>query len=120
MGLRGGCIAAVMIMNQDKVWGLERPMLAVLKDYDAAARYIYMLVLIGAIFTTALGNGFGAVKWLEDKVKGNSLWIKIIFLFAAGCTSFFGFSGFVEKIYPLFGYLGLLEMFFITVYWIKK
>lgn len=120
MGLLGVCIGAVMYLNYSQISALEIPMLAVVWDYGKLVKSIYLFVLISAIFTTAVGDGYGAIKWLEEKCGGKAFVIKVMFILMGGLFSMIGFSGFVEKIYPLFGYLGLIEILFIGIYAVNK
>lgn len=120
MALMGACMGAVLYIHYETVKGLEIPMLAIVGKYHSIIKNIYIFMLLAAIFTTAVGNGFGAVKWLESKLSVNPYFIKLLFLAVAGGMSWIGFSGFVGKLYPLFGFIGLLELFFIMWYGLKS
>lgn len=120
MGILGICIGAVMYLHYDEIRFLEIPMMKVIWDYGAMIKGLYLFLLVAAIFTTAVGNGYGAIKWLEEKWGGGGFMIKIIFIVMGGVFSVVGFSGFVERIYPLFGYLGLIEILFIGIYVVNR
>lgn len=116
MGLLGACIGGVIYINYNTVKNLELPMFAIINNYGGLIRFMYTLMLLAAIFTTAVGNGFGAIKWIEGKTNMSGIIIKILFIIVSAGASFIGFSGFVGRFYPLFGYLGLIEMGVIA-YW---
>lgn len=116
MGLLGLCIGGVMAIYYEQIRNLEIPMLAVIWNYGKMVQGCYLFLLISAIFTTAIGNGYGAIKWLEEKTGGGGIALRLGFISLGGMFSIVGFSGFVERIYPLFGYLGLIELLFIGIY----
>lgn len=113
MALIGICIGTVLFMHYENVKNLEIPMLAIIDKYSIQIKYIYIFMLLAAIFTTAIGNGFGAICWIQTKLNWNGYIIKLLFLMLAGVVSFIGFSGFVGKLYPLFGIIGIIEILFI-------
>lgn len=120
MCLLGICIGAVMYIHYEEIKLLEIPMMAVVAKYSIVMRWIYIFMLISAILTTAVGNGFGAIKWLEEKFNVRGVKIKVLFLCGSAMFSMIGFSGFVERIYPLFGYLGLIQILFISLYFLNR
>lgn len=109
----GLCIGTVLFLHYENVKELEIPMLAIIDKYSIQIKYIYIFMLLAAIFTTAIGNGFGAICWIQTKLNWNNYIIKLVFLTLAGFVSFIGFSGFVGKLYPLFGVIGMIEIIFI-------
>ena len=115
MATLGGCIGFVMFLNYDLVKGMDIPLLVIVSKYSNYIQVIYILMLISAIITTAVGNGFGALKWFETKVNIHPMVLKLLFILFAAIFSLFGFSSFVGKIYPLFGYIGLFEIFAILI-----
>ncbi len=119
MAAMGLLIGVVLFVEKNGAFGVDIPMLAVTGKTNSAVNYIYILVLIGAIITTAVGNGYGAVKWVEDKISVNTIVIEGIICFMAFLFSFVGFSKFTDRIYPLFGFLGLVEIFSIFKYFLR-
>lgn len=116
----GGLIGIVLIEEGNSVLNFDIPMLMVLKGRGRVVEFIYIIVLLGAIITTAAANGFGAVKWLEGKVKINRTKIDFALCAVAFGASFLGFGGFTDRIYPVFGILGILEIFYILRFALKK
>ncbi len=89
----------------------EMPILSIVLDYDAL-KYLYVVILLSAIFTTALANGFSLIQNFDEKGK-KRLFVKIFIAFWGICVAKVGFSNFIEKIYPIFGIIGLIEIIFI-------
>lgn len=113
MGILGASIGLVLYLDGTGTEALQLPILKVLETYGQSFRFLYLFMLAAAIFTTAVGNGFGALLWLGEKTSLPPVIWNITLLVAAFLFSFLGFDGFVERVYPLFGYLGLIEIFLL-------
>lgn len=75
-------------------------------------KYLYGIIILGAIVTTAISAGFGFLNNIsKDKIryKRNN---KIICV-SSVLISFVGFSNLVNNIYPVFGILGLVQLILI-------
>lgn len=116
MSVLGIMLGIVLFAEKELAASAEIPILAVIRDKTAILNYIYILVILGAIVTTAVGNGYGAAKWIEYKMQIRPIFIQVGLCLCAVIFSLVGFSGFTDKLYPLFGYLGLLEIFYIFKY----
>ena len=116
----GVFVGVILVLNQHSVQLREIPLLGIIQSYGKEIQYCYIFMLAAAIITTAVGNGFGAIKWLESRCRVNRVFIAALFLVTAYFVSSLGFSGFVEKIYPLFGYLGLLEFGVIIIFFVRN
>ncbi len=112
-------ILAVSIMlplylRFDQVFGLEIPMLGILHEYGDLIRYFYLIILLCAIFTTAVANGFVFIEWVSGKFE-RKLAVTIVVTVFAVVFSHIGFSGFVNVVYPIFGVVGVIQVFSIIV-----
>lgn len=118
MALLGVAVGIALFYAPEDFSNVDIPLLNIVTGYGTYFRSVYIFMLLAAIFTTAVGNGFGALAWLKEKLKRYHIPNKILifaFICASACLSSVGFSDFVGKIYPLFGYLGLIEIFFLSV-----
>lgn len=118
MCILGICMTLPLLVHNSKTFG-EMPMFDIISNYNMFFRYFYILILLAAIFTTAVGNGFAAVEWIHSRFKINPLYIKILVCIFAVIISQAGFSNFVNKVYPLFGYIGIFEIIMILLKPIK-
>lgn len=109
--LLGLCIS-LPLFSCDKIRFSDMPVLSLVLDYGAV-KYIYILILFLAIFTTALANGFSLIRNFDSK-KGGRLFIKIFIAVWGLAAAQIGFSSFIDKVYPVFGIIGLLEGFMIV------
>ena len=78
----------------------------VLQAMSTGAVYIYVPVLIAAMVTTAVSNGYGLVC----ERSNNRLLCIIALCFAAVIFSVFRFSFVVKYFYGLFGFMGIFVM----------
>lgn len=91
---------------------VEIPILAVVKSLNNIVSYTYIITILLAMFTTAISMGWGLIINIEKNQRKRAL----IIIIAAVCFSQIGFSSLVAKIYPLFGYVGLIEIILIFIY----
>lgn len=118
MTLLGLCFALPLLINFDFISGLELPMLGLAHNYGKGIEYFYIFLLLAAIFTTVVSNGFAVIEWLSRRLNINKLIIKIMVTLSGIVIAHIGFSVFVSKAYPFFGYIGLFEIVIIVIFFI--
>ena len=82
-------------------------------DFGQGVEYIFFLVLLAAIFTTAVSNGYGFLTRLCAEFNLSYKSVIAFFMLAAVIVSQVGFSNMVSKLYSLFGYIGIFEVIII-------
>lgn len=88
---------------------LEMPVLYVIGQYFAQFRTIYAFIILCSIYTTAISIGISFLQNVTQNKKSyifTAAFICIIGFLVSG----FGFSNLVKLIYPIFGYLGLIQI----------
>jgi uncharacterized membrane protein YkvI len=115
LSLLGAALLIPLIVNYNSVSAYEIPMMYLVNMYSRHVKAVYMTVLLSAIVTTAVGNGYAFVLWLGGKVNVKKIYIKIFVTVLAVGMSSFGFSSFVGRIYPLFGFIGVLQI--VRIIW---
>ncbi len=130
LSVLGICIFCLLLRNPN-VYMFELPMVEVAKDFGRVCKYIYGGVVGVAIFTSAISAGYG---FLQNEVakrefkrgdvekRQNKYYQKLLLgiCIVAPIISNFGFSTLVSRLYPIFGILGLLQMFLIFLLSIEK
>jgi len=119
LGVLGLCIVMVTLLHYDNVEGLEIPMLGIVFNYGSAIEYIYIFVLMASIFTTAVASGYGFMNRAAVEFNVSYKSILPVFILSSIIIAQIGFSKMVGQIYPLFGYVGLFEVFVILLYFIN-
>lgn len=91
------------------------PIAEVIKDFGASMHIIFLIVVYGEIFTTLIGNVFGISRKMQKLFNLPERWIVLGILLLSFLISQVGFSSLLSFLYPLFGYIGLLILFFMAV-----
>ncbi len=98
---------------------LEMPVVYVVSNMFKIMRYIYGVIILGSIFTTAISLGVSFLQNTAKNKKGYTQ-ISIIMCITSVIISKFGFSNLVSLLYPIFGYLGLIQILRLCVIKISK
>lgn len=98
---------------------LEMPVVYIVSNMFKILRYIYGVIILGSIFTTAISLGVSFLQNTAKNKKGYTQ-ISIIMCITSVIISKFGFSNLVSLLYPIFGYLGLIQILRLCVIKISK
>lgn len=94
---------------------IEMPMVYVIKKRFLNISFVYGFIISSAIFTTAVSIG---VSFLNNVSKNKKDYNKIAFFicFMGVIISNIGFSNLVKVLFPMFGYMGILQILIILKY----
>ena len=101
-------------LNYDTIVNIPIPALGLLRKCEAG-KYVYMMVLLGAMYTTALSNGFGFMHRIQAiwPIKKEILWLGMTVV--ALLVSRMGFADLVVKGYRILGYVGSAQLLLIVL-----
>lgn len=119
LGAMGICLGLGIIVNYDSVYKLQLPVLQIATQYGITIQICYIFLLILAIYTTAVVNGYSAIKWATKRFKIKKSIFIFIFTVLAIAVAQLEFSDFVTKVYPLFGYIGIFQICVIFINFIS-
>ena len=117
--LSGGilCVLAIIIymllINIDVNFNtLEMPAVYAINNLGLGLKRIYGIVILLSIFTTAISIG---MSFLENIVKNKKSFPQYagIMCITSTLISNIGFSNLVNLLFPVFGYLGLMQIYYI-------
>lgn len=93
---------------------LEMPAVYVVANMFKILKYIYGFIILGSIFTTAISLG---TSFLQNTTKSKKSYTQIgaIMCITSVLVSKIGFSNLVGLLYPIFGYLGLLQILKLSI-----
>ena len=93
---------------------LEMPAVYVVSNSFKILKYAYGFIILASIFTTAISLG---TSFLQNVVKNKKSYPQIVLIMCitAVVTSKIGFSNLINSLYPIFGYLGLLQIFKLLI-----
>jgi len=103
-------IIFIILINVDvDITKLEMPAVYVVSNMFKILRYAYGFIILGSIFTTAISLG---ISFLQNVAKNKKSYtqIAVIMCITSVIISKIGFSNLVSSLYPVFGYLGLLQV----------
>lgn len=93
---------------------LEMPAVYVVSHIFKILKIIYGFIILGSIFTTAISLGS---SFLQNISKNNKTYaqIALIMCITSVLVSNFGFSNLIKSLYPIFGYLGIIQIIMLTI-----
>lgn len=91
---------------------LEMPIVYVIRTFFAQFKAIYAFIILSSIFTTAISIGIGLLQNIGQNKKSYAQFV-LFMCITSLLVSNFGFSKLVNFVYPLFGYIGILQIIFI-------
>ena len=93
---------------------LEMPVVYVVSHMFKILRYVYGFIILGSIFTTAISLG---TSFLQNTTKNKKSYtqIAVIMCITSVLISKIGFSNLVSLLYPIFGYLGLVQILKLSI-----
>lgn len=107
------CLFIILTKVDIDITKLEMPAVYVISRMASVFKIIYGFIILGSIFTTsiALGNSF-----LQNvsKTKKSYTQIAVIMCITSIIISNIGFSKLINYLYPIFGYLGIIQIIKLT------
>lgn len=93
---------------------LEMPAVYVVSNSFRILKYLYGFIILASIFTTAISLG---TSFLQNTTKNKKSYTQfaLIMCITGVATSKIGFSNLINLLYPLFGYLGLVQIFKLLI-----
>lgn len=98
----------------EEIHQIEIPIVYIASILGKSFKYIYGLVILIAIFTTAIGSGYGFLTNVTKKRKPYMICAGAICL-ASILIGQISFSNLVNILYPIFGYLGIAQIIFLIM-----
>lgn len=102
-------IYGILSLNILEIKNIEIPIVFIANKFGIFYKYLYGLVILIAIFTTAISEGY---SFLENIAKSKKQYFiySILICFLSIAFSNIGFGKLLDILYPLLGYLGLLQI----------
>lgn len=102
----------LLFMIEIDISNMEMPVVYVASMLGNTYKYIYGISVLMSIYTTAIAGGYGFLKNSAKTKKGYS-YLTIFICTSSIIISRFGFANLVNLLYPIFGFLGIAQIFFI-------
>lgn len=127
-GIIGGgmlCVTALILNSALSFFSphtitTEIPILSIIQSKSHILAKIYSIVLILAMFTSAITSGYCLTERIKTKMKLNYRVVAAVLCALVIPMASLGFSSLISTFYPVFGYLGLFLLFVILFQFIKS
>ena len=107
-------IIIYLILNTRNVENAEIPIVYIASKLGNISKYVYGFVVLVAIFTSAISGGYSFLKNVT-KTKKSYITLAAILCFISIFIAEIGFSVLMNLLYPIFGYLGIIQIFLIIL-----
>ena len=114
IGLLAIIIYRLLFVANNNINEVEMPLVFIAGQLGKIYKYIYGIVILFAIFTSAISSGYA---FLENTTKNKKQYKTMCFILCISSIfiSKFGFSSLVNTLYPIFGVLGLVQIVYILI-----
>lgn len=112
LAVAGLLIYGAMNVYYPDILSVELPTLVLAESCGKFAQYYYGVVILFAIFTTAFSCGFSFLRMNDDKNYFRNTCLMCAFGIV---LSRIGFSDMINFFFPIFGYLGIIQILIIAL-----
>ena len=107
-------IYLILLSNLDSIKNIEIPIVYIASSLGNKYKIVYGIVILIAIFTSAVSAGYGfLINVSKNKKVYNT--ISLLICLSSLFIIYIGFSNLVNLLYPLFGFLGLIQIFLTLI-----
>ena len=107
-------IFTLLLKIDTNIESLEMPIVYTVSKYYNKFKIIYAFIILISIFTTAISIGTGFLQNLNIKEKSYTQFV-LFMCITSLIISNFGFSNLVKNGYPIFGYIGIIQIVLILL-----
>ena len=115
LGLMALIINSNLLALYKDIIGFEIPMIVVASSLGNFSRRVYSIILLVAMFTTAIANGYGCVQRIGNILRVNEKIISLLICCISVPMAALGFKRLVSFFYPIFGYIGVIFLLVLIV-----
>ena len=106
----------MLLMKSDvEISTLEMPIVYIIRKFFSKYKTIYEFTILASIFTTAISIGIGFLQNISKNKKSYAQFV-IFMCITSLIIANFGFSKLVNLVYPIFGYIGITQLIYISKY----
>lgn len=102
-------IYIVLNLNIEGIKNIEIPIVYIANKFGTVYKYLYGLVILIAIFTTAVSQGFSFLNNISKNKRQYFVYSILICILSIAFSNV-GFGKLLDILYPLLGYLGLIQI----------
>lgn len=91
---------------------IEMPLVYIAGNLKIIYKYLYGVVILSSIFTTAISAGYAFLNNVSKTKKAYS-YLNLFICTSSVLVTNIGFSNLISYLYPIFGVLGIVQIFYI-------
>lgn len=107
-------IYIVLSLNFSEIANLDIPIVYIASKFGIFYKYLYGLIILIAIFTTAVSEGYSFLAGVSKNKKQYFIYSVFICILSI-CFSNIGFGKLLDILYPLLGCLGLVQIVILCI-----
>ena len=107
-------IYLLMNIYSNQIQNIELPIIYIATTLGVWGKYIYGIAVLIAIFTTAVSTGYGFLSNIT-RTRKKYLIVAGTICLGAIFVGQIGFSNLINVLYPIFGYLGIIQIIFLLI-----
>lgn len=119
LGIIGCLMVAAMRKYMPLILTMEIPMIYLTNIAGGKLSVFYAVGMYFAMLTTAVSNGFGLVQRLKNTLQISETFLPVLIVMLCIPITFYGFVNLIGHFYPVFGYVGLLLVFTLLLYFLR-
>ena len=105
-------IYIILLKSNIDIIEFDLPIIYIVKQYGSVFKYLYGVVIVISIFTSIISAGYSFLKNSIKNKKRYSKLLKVMCISSIFITNI-GFSNLVNTLYPIFGILGIVQIYYI-------
>lgn len=105
-------IYIILLKSNINIIEFDLPIIYIVKQYGSVFKYLYGVVIVISIFTSIISAGYSFLKNSIKNKKKYSKLLKVMCISSIFITNI-GFSNLVNTLYPIFGILGIVQIYYI-------
>lgn len=102
----------LLVRSDVDIATLEMPIVYVIRTFFPSFKTIYAFIILSSIFTTAISIGIAFLQNTSENKKSYTQFV-LFMCITSLIVSNFGFSKLVNFVYPIFGYIGIVQILFL-------
>ncbi len=105
-------IYIILLKSNIDIIEFDLPIIYIVKQYGSVFKYLYGVVIVISIFTSIISAGYSFLKNSIKNKKNYSKLLKVMCISSIFITNI-GFSNLVNTLYPIFGILVIVQIYYI-------
>ena len=108
----GILVYMILLKGNIQILQLDMPLVYIVESFGKIYEYLFGIVIIISIYTSIISSGYSFLENVSSNKKKYNIYL-ILICISAIFISNIGFSRLVNLLYPIFGILGTIQIYYI-------